>query len=293
MISIEALKEEAEQQGVGISLIFKEYLHLIILDYLFKKGLFSHLVFQGGTALRFVYGGIRYSEDLDFVLKKRHPLFFNNQLSKEIEPLTSYVEKFLPFVRSAQLKIQKRTKNFHRYHLILEVEFLKAKDRTNIEIVNVSSYANKVIILRYKDIPIMPAITVESPEEILSDKLLAFAAREYLKGRDLWDIYFIIDTLKIPIDENVTKILKKKISDYALSSEEFVSLFERRLNMLKKRGVYKLKEEMDRFLPSNYRELFQQKYSEICAKEFDLLSDLLQKLLSNKQKTSLRKAERK
>lgn len=275
MITVEAIKEKAGEQGVSISLVFKEYLHWVVLEYLFRKGLFSQLVFRGGSALRFVYGGVRYSEDLDFVLKRKNSSFFN-RLSQDLKPLPSYVERLLPFIRNAQLKIQKETQFFKRYHLVLEVEFLRAKDRTNIEIVNVPSYSNEAIILHHKDIPLTPAIVVEKPQEILSDKLLAFCARDYLKGRDLWDIYFIMDTLKIVIDENIKNTLKKKVSDYGLTLKEFPYKFEKNLLLLKKKGEFILKTEMDRFLPLAYQDMFKTKYRKICQEETEVLNNFLE-----------------
>ena len=44
-----------------------EALQLILLDNLYAQSGSRHIIFQGGTALRWVYGGMRFSEDLDFV----------------------------------------------------------------------------------------------------------------------------------------------------------------------------------------------------------------------------------
>ena len=44
-----------------------ELLQLILLDNLYAQSGSDRIIFQGGTALRWVYGGMRFSEDLDFV----------------------------------------------------------------------------------------------------------------------------------------------------------------------------------------------------------------------------------
>ena len=44
-----------------------ELLQLILLDNLYAQTGSESIIFQGGTALRWVYGGMRFSEDLDFV----------------------------------------------------------------------------------------------------------------------------------------------------------------------------------------------------------------------------------
>ena len=51
--------------------VAREYLQARILWGLQRAGAMSPLAFQGGTALRFLYGLARYSEDLDFALEER------------------------------------------------------------------------------------------------------------------------------------------------------------------------------------------------------------------------------
>ncbi|MEW6456036.1 MAG: nucleotidyl transferase AbiEii/AbiGii toxin family protein [Acidobacteriota bacterium] len=270
MIETKKIFKEAETQGVSAKLIFKEHLHWLILDYLFKKGDFSHLVFQGGTALRFAYGGVRYSEDLDFVLTKRDDQFFS-KLNKSLDGLPSYLNKFILQSKKIHLIVQKDSPHFKRFYLTLELDFLKEKDRTNIKIANVPSYQNKTQILKSQHLPISPAIVVETSKEILADKILAFGAREYLKGRDLWDIHFIFQTLGFSLDDEIKRIVRKKINDYELSLKNFQLKFKKRLSLLRKDGHSILKEEMDKFLPSTYRQLFQAQYISICQEEVEVL----------------------
>ena len=48
--------------------VAREYLQARILGFIQEKKGFSSWIFLGGTALRFLYGIPRYSEDLDFSL---------------------------------------------------------------------------------------------------------------------------------------------------------------------------------------------------------------------------------
>jgi predicted nucleotidyltransferase component of viral defense system len=48
--------------------VAREYLQARILQSFQEEGVFTRWVFQGGTALRFIYGLPRFSEDLDFSL---------------------------------------------------------------------------------------------------------------------------------------------------------------------------------------------------------------------------------
>ncbi len=53
--------------------ILREYLQAHILYSLQMSGIFQNIVFQGGTALRFLYRLRRFSEDLNFALEKKEP----------------------------------------------------------------------------------------------------------------------------------------------------------------------------------------------------------------------------
>jgi len=277
MITPDRITEKARSDRVSSSLVFKEHVQLAVLDYLFRKGLFSQMVFQGGTALRLVYQGVRYSEDLDFVLRKKDlPCFLN--MREELQPLTAHLKKFLPFVRQARLKAQKETASFRRYCVILESDFLSAQDQTNIELANVPSRKHQTVILRHPDTMTAPAVTVETPEEILSDKCVAFAARDYIKGRDLWDIYFLLSTLKIALNRGIITMVKKKISDYGLTENAFLASFEQKTKLLESKGASLLREEMDKFLPASYRESFQSQYVNICKNHALVFRKLLEDL---------------
>lgn len=266
MTDFNKIRQTAQKDNVSTALVFKEHVQLVILEYLFRKGLFSKLVFQGGTALRLAYQGVRYSEDLDFVLNQKNEDVFKN-LEEQLQPLASHVKKLIPMITGAQLKIQKKTDAFQRYCLIVEADFLDAKDKTNIEIVNVPSHEHHVVMIRHPELALAPAVTVETAREILSDKIVAFAARPYIKGRDLWDVFFIMKTLNVSIDPEVFSMIKSKIMDYQLSEHEFPRLLAEKTGHLEKDGARILHEEMDRFLPASYRDIYSAQYPDICSFE--------------------------
>jgi len=277
MMDLNKIKKTAEKDNVNMALIFKEHVQLVILEYLFRKGFFSQLVFQGGTALRLAYQGVRYSEDLDFVLKKRDLDVFK-RAGEQLQPLASHIKKLIPMITGARLKAQKETDTFRRYCLIVETDFLNAKDKTNIEIANVPSYDHHTVMIRHPDLALAPAVTVETVDEILSDKILAFAARKYIKGRDIWDVYFILNMLNIPMSQKIMSMVKKKIKDYGLNENDFLGLLTEKAEWLKKNGVSILHEEMDRFLPAAYRDTYQSKYSDICGVESRVFSQIAEGL---------------
>jgi len=280
MISIEKIREKAREEKVSVNLVLKEKIHLVVLDYLFKAGAFSDLVFQGGTALRIVYQGVRYSEDLDFVLRQGHQKFWK-RFPSVLEKLPSHLERFLLFAGDVRLKTQKKTETFQRFVLTMKVDAFRMQDRTQVEVANVPSYENESLIIRGGDVPVSPAIRAEKPLEILADKLTAFGLREYVKGRDIWDLHFLTATMNLAVDEKVLGLVKKKISDYRSSADVFAVKFKKNLSIFEKEGAAVLKTEMERFLPSTYQDQFRQEYRTIAA----LVSGLLRSFFEGWKKS--------
>ena len=68
--------------------IEKELLHYDILFALDQENILDQLTFQGGTALRLCYGGLRFSEDLDFTGG-------NDFANKKLIDMKNCLEKYL------------------------------------------------------------------------------------------------------------------------------------------------------------------------------------------------------
>ena len=64
MLTKAQIQRIAQRNGVGMQVQERDYLQHLILWLLYRRS--QELIFKGGTALRLVYGGNRYSEDLDF-----------------------------------------------------------------------------------------------------------------------------------------------------------------------------------------------------------------------------------
>ncbi|HZX11269.1 MAG TPA: nucleotidyl transferase AbiEii/AbiGii toxin family protein, partial [Acidobacteriota bacterium] len=63
------LKDKALKQRLPLSTVVAEVFHLIVLDAFFAVPESQHICFQGGTSIHLLYGGYRFSEDLDFAGK--------------------------------------------------------------------------------------------------------------------------------------------------------------------------------------------------------------------------------
>ena len=63
--------------------ILKEYIQENILYITYRLGFFESLIFEGGTALRFLFNLKRFSEDLDFSLSQES--FDTENFSKSVK----------------------------------------------------------------------------------------------------------------------------------------------------------------------------------------------------------------
>jgi predicted nucleotidyltransferase component of viral defense system len=214
--------------------LVKEAIHLHLLSALSDAGVLHHVVFQGGTALRLCYGGERYSEDLDFVCGKAG----------------SYVDKieFDPLIRDA---LETTKQSLHRDFNIDPAQITlkepphpmaikgdatsvaawqinvpiapmrhSPKSRIKIEFANVPSYDSGPNVAKATQglVQIQDVIlTVESANEILADKAVALTARQALKYRDVWDVWYLVNKLNAQADRN---IVTKKFADYGTPNVE-------------------------------------------------------------------------
>jgi len=64
MLTKSQIQRIAQRNGVGMQVQERDYVQHLLLWNLYRRT--QTLIFKGGTALRLVYGGNRYSEDLDF-----------------------------------------------------------------------------------------------------------------------------------------------------------------------------------------------------------------------------------
>ena len=185
-------------QDLGINLksvIIKEMLHLDILKALSDCEISKQIAFQGGTALRLCYQGVRYSEDLNFVLCNES-LDFDKELFREFE------EAFIKSIKNkynleTELIYPKNDENrVQKWIAKINLPIENRKERINIEVCKIPSYDNEINNIRNYYNPKHTEdifLRVESLDEILADKIIAFGAREYIKYRDLWDIKFLKD----------------------------------------------------------------------------------------------------
>ncbi|MDI6893793.1 MAG: nucleotidyl transferase AbiEii/AbiGii toxin family protein [Bacillota bacterium] len=234
------IADRASAVGVPPELFFREELQKCVLACLSAQEFFTKAVLQGGTALRLFYGNPRFSEDLDFVLRAPdHP----TTLEAHANTIGAFVRTAFPFVHETRITTQKQTPALERVILRVRGPHPAQNLRLNLELAAVPSYSNLPKTLAYQ--PLNPTVRVESLPEILADKATAIIFRPYLKGRDVWDLHYLIEERGLSIDWST---VARKANDYGHSAAKLRALTAAAAEKLAREGTSALAYEMSRFL---------------------------------------------
>lgn len=237
-----------------------EILQLLLLDNLYSFSGSEKIIFQGGTALRWVYGGMRFSEDLDFVTSqpKRKIDAILNRADQKVA--RACLVQFGPGQIEWQIKgsrkhtfkifcICRPEAQRERIAVKLEFEMLRTgiipdfKSHILRDLPSVAGLiANSELIMPYTS----SIVLAETPQEILSDKIRALYERRYIKGRDIYDIWWIVNQLNTSPDWANTE---KKLSMYKTAFVPFrgPDYFQDKASVSE--IVESLEADLPRFLP--------------------------------------------
>jgi predicted nucleotidyltransferase component of viral defense system len=263
-----------------------ELLQLLLLDNLYAQSGSDGIIFQGGTALRWVYGGMRFSEDLDFVTdlprkdieKILAGTFQKTQRACIAQFGAGQAEHKKKSEREQAIKmffIYRPQTQRERIAVKLEFEFLKADHKPLLRkfiLRDLPSIAGLVtegkLIIPYSS----SIILAEIPEEILSDKIRALYERKYLKGRDIYDIWWMRKQLKVTptwikarekFDMYQAPFVPARAADYFQKIDSTSSIIDA------------LRRDLPRFLPQNIFSIYQDAdFSDFIATLKEVTSDL-------------------
>jgi predicted nucleotidyltransferase component of viral defense system len=225
--------------------VLREELQRLTLRYLSERGFFMHGVFQGGTAIRLVYGGTRFSEDLDFVLRPGRTIAGLN-LAGLVEGLPSFMRREVPFADRFSLREQKVEAMFARYRCRLELEAPIGGLVINLEFAGVPSRSPRPQVMRSDAVDF--AIVVEDESEILVDKLVVLVLHSYVKARDIWDTWFLTHERHVAAPEAGAVVAKA--ADHGATLMELTNRICYSKTRIETIGLAALDAEMKRFLPA-------------------------------------------
>lgn len=192
----EIMKEYPESMRGFSTFIIREYLQYKILQALFESEFGVRFSFLGGTCLRIVHGNNRFSEDLDFD---------NFQIPEEDfqEVSRIIVEK----LESEGYEVEMKTAIRRAYHCIIKIpQLLYAEGLSGYKQEKILiqldtepqhfSYTPEKVILNKFDV--FTQIFSTPVDLLLAQKFYTILNRKRNKGRDFYDVVFLLSKVRYP-----------------------------------------------------------------------------------------------
>lgn len=199
MITEEKIKELAVKNHTTELNIHREYAQHLFLSYFYQQPESNKIYFKGGTALKFIYGSPRFSEDLDFST----PTVTFNNIEDIIQNSLLELERI-----GAQTDISESKETTGGYLALIEMKFGRDILTLKMEI----SFRDKdstgeVFTVNNDFIPSYTLLCLKK-EKLINQKIRALLSRR--KPRDFYDLYFILRANLLPAKEKISmpKILE-------------------------------------------------------------------------------------
>lgn len=191
-----AIELASKQTSLNAKLnIMREYLQAYILRIMHDKGEFRRTAFLGGTALRFLYGLPRFSEDLDFSLTdvKGRPFLDLVKNIKEEMVLAGY-DVALSY--NEQKTVQHAFVKFSR--LLYEAGISPLKDQKFSIKIEIDTKPPEGAVLKTEVVNKYFPISFLSYEigSLFAGKLHVLLSRGRVKGRDFFDLGWYLSKWK-------------------------------------------------------------------------------------------------
>jgi predicted nucleotidyltransferase component of viral defense system len=229
--------------------VLREYMQVWFLSRLYSMAGAQNLFFKGGTALRLIFGGARFSEDLDFTVKVSE---------KEFEKFIKVVFKTLEKEESVEFK-ERKTIAGKKYLMTVFPTITSYKVFVSLDF----SFREKIIepekTIIKTEYPVLFTGYVYhlSKDEILAEKIRAILSRS--QGRDIYDLWYLLN-IGAKINE---ALVNKKLEYYKLKFSK-KSLLDR-INSFKKKDFIS---DLRPFVAINEREKL--------AEFFDYVTDYIE-----------------
>lgn len=178
--------------------VLQELMQHYVLSSLSRAGMFAEAMFHGGTALRITAGMNRFSEDLDFLLKRPDPDFRWQSYLEAVRK--DCAQEGIPFEvqdkSQAGKAVQKAFLKTDSIGKILELDlpferYKARKLRIKLEI-DTNPPAGSTFTTSYLTFPVTAPLTTQSLESGFAMKLHALLCRPYVKGRDWYDFVWYV-----------------------------------------------------------------------------------------------------
>lgn len=187
MLTKTQIQRIAQRNGIGMQVQERDYLQHLLLWLLYSRS--QVLTFKGGTALRLVYGGSRYSEDLDF--NGRDDVAALQRLWGRV------VTRLEDFGVVAELRNEWVSQVGYSFEVSFQGPLYDGRDRSKGKVrVDVNRRPEEVEAQRelvtsaYDDVrPFV--VSVLTPKHLMAEKIRALLVRG--KPRDLYDVWLMLN----------------------------------------------------------------------------------------------------
>lgn len=195
-----ALSEILKQYPAGLQsfgrFIIREYLQYKILQIIFNSKYANQLSFLGGTCLRIVHGNSRFSEDLDFdnfslSIKKFDEI--SNLIVKELgkegyetEMRTIHKGAYHCYIKFPELLYSQGISKYKEEKILIQLD---------TEPQHFAFESEKIILNKFD---VFTQINTTPLDILLAQKFYAIINRKRNKGRDFFDVVFILSKIKKP-----------------------------------------------------------------------------------------------
>ena len=247
MLNLTELDIYAKKLKINQSVVYREFIQLVFLKEFYSLNWTDQVFFKGGTCIRLLFGGSRFSEDLDFTVMLSKDVF-----ELKVGDFWNYLEKTYGW------HIKKRkTIVGEKYLLTVNEEGLNYGIFISLDF----SFREEVIcpdksILK-TEYPVIFTSFIHhlSKEEMLAEKIRATMTRE--KGRDIYDLWFLLNIgVKIRDD-----LVLKKLGYYKMDEFSGNNLIDRINKFPKKQFVLDLRP----FVPIDQRDRLEDFYDFVLA----------------------------
>lgn len=192
MLTRAQIQRLARRHHIGMQVQERDYLQHLLLSLLYTRS--QALVFKGGTALRLVLKGNRYSEDLDFNGPEEVSV---------LEHLWGGVAAGLgDYGIAAEIRNAWVSKVGYSFDISYRGPLYDGRDRSKGKVrIDINRRREEVetqrelVVSEYDDVrPFV--VTVLTPEHLLAEKIRALLVRS--KPRDLYDIWLLLGRGMLP-----------------------------------------------------------------------------------------------
>lgn len=220
MLNLQAIEKNYPENIRGFKRnILREYLQYKILQIIFDSRYSGRVSFLGGTELRIIHNNSRFSEDLDFDnfgLNKNEFDEISEEIKKQLR-LEGYAVEiknvlrgtYRCYIRFPKLLFDSNLSGYEEEKILIQLDTTP----------HGFQYEPERIILNKFDI--FTEINVTPIDIILSQKIYAIFNRKTQKGRDFYDVVFLLSKtkpnyayLKMKLDIDSGEVLKTELLDF-------------------------------------------------------------------------------